>query len=87
MEQLGTMFDGIIVPDEPSRIPNGTRIVFERVEELDDVPYSFHETEEQIIASIRESIAETKAGVPGIPLEEIAAELKRDFGVPATSEK
>lgn len=86
MEQFGTMQNGVIVPDNPDTVADGTRVVYESAEEdWPDVPYPFYETREEILASLRESIAEMKAGVKGMPIEEFRAELRREYGTPPES--
>ena len=88
MVRLGTMRNGVIIPDEPDTIPEGTRITLDFPGEEDDgawpgdcPPPPATETREELIASLREDLAEIRAGVRGKTLEEFAAELKREFGV------
>ena len=85
MVQRGTVRNGVIVPEGPPP-PEGTVVVFEPSgadtdEDSGDMPPST-ETREEILESLRQSIAETKAGVKGIPLNEFAADLKREYGSP-----
>lgn len=86
-EQFGTMQNGVIVLDNPDGMPDGSRVVIELADEdWHDVPYPFHETREEIIASIRESIAELEAGVQGIPVDEAFARIRAEFGLPSLEE-
>jgi hypothetical protein len=51
-------------------------------DELDKVPPPpTTETYEEHLEALRQSIAEMKAGVPGISLQELAAEMKKQYGV------
>ncbi len=88
MVKLGTMRNGVIIPDEPDAIPEGQRITLDFAEDDEDgawppdcPPPPSTETREELIASLREDLAEIRAGVRGKTLEEFAAELKREFGV------
>ena len=78
MAQRGTLKNGVIVPDEPATLPEGTRMKFIPVEDPSPPPTS--ETREEFLASLRQSVADIKAG-KGIPIATLAAELKREFGV------
>ena len=88
MEQLGTMIKGVIVPDEPKAFQEGERIVLEtaEIDEMADVEYPFHESREEIIQSIRDSMAEIEAGDVGITIEELRTILKREYGPPYRDE-
>ncbi|QDU19259.1 hypothetical protein [Urbifossiella limnaea] len=86
----GTVVNGTIVFDNPPPFPEGTRV---RVESADDadlwdelarVPAPPEtETREEFLASLRQSVADVRAGAKGKPLAEFAAELKREFGTPS----
>ena len=87
MVRLGTMRNGVIVPDEPDTFPEGTRIALEQTTDDEDgswpadaPPPPSTETREELLASLREDVAAIRAGLRGKPLEVFAAELKRDFG-------
>ena len=90
MVRLGTMRNGVIVPDEPDAIPEGARVALDLTaddEEGDwpaDAPLPPYpaETREEFLASLREDIVAIHAGERGKPLHVFAAELKRDFGLP-----
>ena len=87
MRHLGIMKNGVIVPDEPGTIPDGTCVHFELADE-DDWPADVMpptETYEEHLEILRQSIAEMKAGVPGMTLEELRQELQREFGTPPTN--
>jgi len=85
MVQHGTVVNGVIVPDGPPP-PEGTRVQFRAETEADedewpDLPHpQSHETYEEHLAMLWESIAEMRAGIPGMTLAEFAAELERDYG-------
>ena len=88
MVRLGTMRNGVIVPDEPDTIPEGSRVALDFAEDNEDggwpadcPPPPATETRERLLASLREDAAAIRAGARGKPLDEFAAELKRDFGV------
>jgi len=88
MTREGTVVNGVIVLDGPPPFPEGTRV---RVETADDAelwdelaagpaPPPTTETREEFLESLRQSIADMRAGVKGIPVAEFFAELKREFG-------
>ena len=92
MELEGTVIDGAVIPDSGLRLPEGARVRFELVEELDeddlelpdpslppdhpDAPYN----REVELAILRESIAEMKAG-GGRPWREVLEELSLKHGL------
>ena len=94
MELEGVVDNGVIVPDAGFRLPQGTRVRFEVIEEFDeddidlidenlpddhpDAPYD----REKELAILRESIAEMKAG-GGRPFEEVMAEIAAKHGLPS----
>ncbi len=41
--------------------------------------YPYHETHEEILASIRESFAEIEAGIPGLPVDEAFAKIRAEL--------
>ncbi len=86
MQQLGTMMNGVIVPDEPEAFQEGKRIVLEVAE--DDWPadaFPPTDTHEEHMEKLRHSIAEMKAGVPGIPVAEAFAQIRAELGLPPRS--
>jgi hypothetical protein len=85
MVQRGTVRNGVIVPEGPPP-PEGTEVVFEPAgadtdKDWGDIPPST-ETREEILESLRQSIAETKAGVKGIPLDEAMAQIRAELNLP-----
>ena len=88
----GTVIDGAVIPDSGLRLPEGARVRFELVEELDeddidlidaslpddhpDAPYD----RVKELAILRESIAEMKAG-GGRPWREVMEELSLKHGL------
>ena len=88
MAQHGTMRGGVIVPDGPVDLPEGTRVVFESApsgagdDDWGDPPPPTGETREEFLAGLREDIAAIKAGAWGKPLDEFMAELRQEFGSP-----
>ena len=82
MPLYGTVINGQVQLDEPANLPDGTRVTFiEDDEDYGPPPPWAEETREEVIASLREALADIAAG-RGIPIDVLAAELKREFGVP-----
>jgi len=84
MVQFGTVVNGVLVFDGPPP-PEGTRLRLEPSEAEADWPEGqppWQETREEVLESLRQSIAETKGGVQGMPLAEFAARLKQEYGTP-----
>ena len=88
MVRLGTMRNGVIVPDEPDSFPEGTRITLE-LSQVDDgawpadcPPPPATETREEFIASLREDLAAIRAGERGLPVAEAFARIRADMGFP-----
>jgi hypothetical protein len=63
----GTIVDGRVELDVPSKLPTGTRV---RLEVADD---DLKETFEEHMAKLRQSIADMDAGVPGYTVDEAKA--------------
>jgi len=90
----GTVVNGVLVFDGPPP-PDGTRLRVELSNPDDDLwdelakvpPPPTTETYEEHLQALRQSIAEMNAGVPGMPLKEAMAELKKEFGVPLETGK
>lgn len=74
MVRRGTVVNGVIVPDGPT-LPEGTKVYFDPCE---DSPFT-DETYEEFLESLRVSIAETQAGVPGYTLDEVRAAMKEEI--------
>ena len=89
MIRLGTMRNGVIVPDEPDTIPEGRRITLDFAEDEEDgawpadcPPPPSTETREELIASLREDLAAIRAGERGLPVAEAFARIRTDLGFP-----
>ncbi len=92
----GTVIDGAVIPDSGLRLPEGARVRFELVEELDednidlidatlpddhpDAPYD----RVKELAILRESIDAMNAGEVGIPLDEAMAQIARNLNLPSS---
>ncbi len=88
MVRLGTMRNGVIVPDDPGAIPEGSRVALDVAGDDEDgswpadcPPPPTTETREEFLQNLRDDIAAVQAGARGKPLGVFAAELKREFGV------
>ena len=69
-----TVRNGRFVIEEPTDLPDGTEVVLDVVDEgLADME---PEDRAALLASIDRGIDEAKRGVPGIPAEQVLAELK-----------
>ena len=85
MVQRGTLKNGVIVPDEPATLPDGTRMKFVPVEDPGQPPTG--ETREEFLAGLRDDIAAIKAGTQrGVPLHEAMARIRSDLGLPPHNE-
>jgi len=78
----GTVKNGLIVPDGPPP-PEGARVRMEVVEETPDdwedaPPPPTTETREEYLASLRQSIADAKAG-KGRSVDEVFAEVDAEL--------
>lgn len=90
----GTVKNGTLVRDDGLRVPEGTRVRFEVIEEFDED--DFDPTDENLpddhpcapynrekeIAILRESIEAMKAGEVGIPLDEAMARIAAELNLP-----
>lgn len=82
MSLLGTLVNGVVVPDHGSSLPDGTRVRIEP-EDFFEYPHPLAPYDRQKeLALLRESIAEVKAGVPGIPLKEAMAQIAAELNLP-----
>ena len=83
MSLEGTIVNGSIVLDGAPRLPEGLRVRVEfDAEDGDDIgappePYD----REEVLASLRESIEDMKAG-RGRPFREVMAEIAKEFNLP-----
>ena len=84
MTREGTIRNGVIVPDDGAPLPDGMRVRYELLadDEDDFDPPPSTETREEFLASLRESVAEARAGVPGIPLDEAMKRIADEFNLP-----
>ena len=81
----GTVVNGMIVLDGTPPLPEGVRVRVELAldDELDNMPLPpATETYEEHLAILRQSIAETRAGMPGIPLAEGMARIAAELNLP-----
>lgn len=83
----GVVRGGVIVPEgEPP--PEGTRVRYHPVVVPDDDEDDFGpppprtETREEFLASLRESVAEARAGVRGMTLDEVMERVSRENNLP-----
>jgi hypothetical protein len=84
----GTVVNGVLVFDGPPP-PEGTRLRVELSDtdtdlwdELARVPPPPTDTYEEHLQALRQSIAEMKAGVPGMPLKEAMARIAAELNLP-----
>jgi hypothetical protein len=75
----GKVVNGVIVPDNGAALPEGARVIIEwnaEADDLGDIPIlPSSEKHEEHLAALRESVAETKAGVPAITVPEAFARV------------
>ena len=81
MSILGTIVNGAVVFDGNPKLTEGMRVRVE-LEEDDDIgappePYD----REEVLASLRESFEDAKAG-RGRPTREVMAEIAKEFNLP-----
>jgi hypothetical protein len=82
----GTVVNGMIVLDGAAQLPEGARVRVELAQEDPDAwenapPPPSTETREELLASLRESIADAKAG-RGRPAREVMDEIAKEFNLP-----
>jgi hypothetical protein len=85
MTLTGTIRNGRVELDEPTDLPDGTRVTAEVVapDEVFGYPHPLAPYDRvKEIALLREAYAEVKAGVPGMTLEQFAAEFEKKHGLP-----
>ena len=81
----GTIQNGALVPDDGAALPDGARVRYELLaadDEEDLGPPPDTETRAEFLASLRESVAESRAGVSGIPLDEAMTLIAAEFKLP-----
>jgi hypothetical protein len=81
MSLVGTIVNGHVVLDGNPRLPEGARVrlVFDDEGDVDPVPT---ETYEEHLNMLRQSLADPE---PGMPVQQFAAELEKEFGRPPAS--
>ena len=81
MTLLGTIVNGEIKLDQPANLPEGTRVtVLLGADEDDFGPLpAASESHAEFMASLRESIAETAAGVRGRSVDDVFDDLDREL--------
>ena len=90
MVRLGTMRNGVIVPDEPDAIPEGARVALDLTADDEEgawpadapLPPYPAETREEFLASLREDIVAIHAGERGLPVAEAFARIRADLAFP-----
>lgn len=81
----GTIRNGRVELDEPTDLPDGTRVTVEIAapDEVFEYPHPLAPYDrEKEIALLRDAYAEVKAGVPAMTLEQFAAEFEKKYGLP-----
>jgi hypothetical protein len=80
MPLFGTIVNGEVRLDEPAKLPEGSRVTVILGEEDDFGPVPVAtESHAEFMASLRESIAETNAGVRGRSVDEVFDDLDREI--------
>ncbi len=86
MTQEGTIRNGVIVPDDGTPLPDGMRVRYELLadDEGDDDfgPPKSAETRAEFLASLRDSVAEARAGVGGVEARTFLKQLALKHGLP-----
>jgi hypothetical protein len=78
----GTVVNGVIVPDGGATLPEGTRVLIE-VNPKFEYPHPMAPYDrEKELAVLRDSITQTQAGVPGIPLKEAMDRIATELNLP-----
>ena len=82
----GTIRNGVIVPDGDAPLPDGMRVRYELLadDESDEDfgPPPANETREEFLASLRESVADARAGTGGIEARAFLKQLALKHGLP-----
>ena len=83
----GVIVNGRVDLKVPAEWPNGSRVTIELA--ADDLDYSEgydpppeEESHEEFLESLRQAVADIKAGIRGIPLEEAFAQIAAEFNLP-----
>lgn len=86
MQLLGTIVNGHVRLDAPAGLPEGLRVTVFPGEDDDDFgPPPPQETYAEHLTLLRDSIAESEAGVPGYTVDEAFAILHAGLRQPAGS--
>ena len=83
MSLEGTVVNGVVVLDGSPHLPEGLRVRVDLDDEDDIGPPLPTETYEEHLAALRQSIADMDAGVKGIPLDEVMAQISAEFNLPS----
>ena len=78
----GSILNGRVELDSPAELPDGTRVRLV----ADDLAPPGSETREEFLQSLRESIAESKAGVRGVEARQFMQEMAMKHGLRLASE-
>jgi hypothetical protein len=82
MSLEGTVVNGVVVPDEGTTLPEGSRVRIELSEERYEYPHPMAPYDrEKEFALLRERIAEMQSGVPGIPLDEAFEQIRAELNL------
>lgn len=75
----GTVVNGHVQLDEPTSLPDGTRVSVEPVEKYEyPHPMAPYDREKEL-ALLRQAYADVQAGVPGISVDEMMAVLDAEL--------
>jgi hypothetical protein len=74
----------VIVPDDATALPDGTRVRFERVATVaaDADPPPAVETRAEFVAGLKQSVAEARAGVGGVDARQFLKQLAERHNLP-----
>jgi hypothetical protein len=79
----GVVTNGRVEIEAPKEWPDGTRVevtvVENGIEDIDIGPKPLTETYEEYLDSLREAVAEIKAGVKGMSLDEVRAAIDAEI--------
>jgi hypothetical protein len=75
MTVVGTVVNGVIVPDEGAELPEGARVRIELADTADQFAPLAPEAELELL---RERVAELRSGAPGVPLDKAIAQIAAD---------
>ncbi len=87
----GMIVNGRVEVAVPAAWTDGTRVTVALADaDVDDLDFDFEpppetETHDEFLESLRQEVADIKAGIPGIPLEQMVEELAQEFNFPRVS--